>query len=199
MCEECEKIFGSYDQYAAELLLNSEKDQKPLTQNNEVVGWQIDTFDYKRLKLFLISLLWRAGASEQIQFQKIKLGKYLDKAKGLLLTGSSGAENDFSFIIARFGDAAGQAHFADPHPELKNDVFGKLNAYRFYLGAGYIVYIKVDKRPFPEESLPVVATLGKPLIIMRRTDFLLSKEFEVMKKVFLAANETQNRLKNRNL
>lgn len=195
VCAKCEARFGPYDDYATKLLLRDEAKHQPRTVKDDVVAWIIENYDYKKLKLFLISVLWRAGASSLKQFDKINLGPQLNKAKKLILEDNPGEENDFSFIIARFADDLGQSVLADPHPESKTDAFGDLNSYRFYLGAGYVVYVKVDERPFPPQSAPIAAKPNKPLIILRRGDFMTSKELDSFKTVSTEASDILEQLK----
>jgi hypothetical protein len=195
VCQECEARFKPYDEYAIQLLLKQENKQKPVVKDGENIAWTVDDYSFKKLKLFIISLLWRAGASDLPPFKRINPGKELEKAKQLILSDNSGKENEFSFVLARFGDNAGKAFIVDPHVEFKNDAFGDLNCYRFYLGAGYIVYVKVDKRPFPQESEEISAIDGKPLWIIRRSDFSVSKEWEVFKKVLHQADENFSKIK----
>lgn len=197
VCSKCEKIFTPYDDYAIQILLKKEKDHKPLISKKDVVAWKINNYNYAKLKLFIIAVMWRLGASNLPQFKKINLESDLDKARYLIINNNSGNENDFSFVLARFADLYGQAYFADPHPEFKNDAFGDLNAYRVYLGAGYVVYIKVDERPFPKQTQPFVATNRMPLWILRREDFTLSKEMKAFRTVLFESNKMLEALKNR--
>lgn len=195
VCKDCEEKFKEYDNYAIRLLLKQEKYQKLLILNGQTMGWLIESFDYKKLKLFFISLLWRAGASDLPQFKRINIRKHLQRARDLILSDNPGNENEFSFILARFGDIAGKAFMLDPHPESKNDAFGDILCYRFYLGGGYIAYVKVDKRPFPSQSIDIAAKDGKSLVILRRTDFPVSVEWKAFKVVYQQADEELAKLK----
>lgn len=183
VCEKCERRFGKYDDYAIQLLLKNESKHKSVIENSRIIAWVIENFDFKLLKLFFISILWRSSASSLPQFNKISLNHDLQRAKELILSDDEGKEEEFSFLLARFGDAEGMSFMLDPHKESKGDLFGDLNCYRFYLGAGYVAYIKVDKRPFPPNSRVIAAKREKPLYILRRSDFRVSKEMEVYEEV----------------
>ena len=56
-----------------------------------------------------------------------------------------------------------------------------MNHVRFYL-AGYVAYVKVDKRPAPEFMATFVLAPGGPLKLIGR-EFMQSKEFELAKSI----------------
>ncbi len=191
VCLECENRFAPFDDYSPRLLLQNEDRHRPIIVNGDLKGWEIAQFDYEKLKLFIISVLWRAGASKLPQFGKINISKVdLERARQNILSNVSGGNNNFSFIIARFPDDIGQSVGGlDPHPEYDTDLFAGLNAYRFYLGAGYIVYIKVGTKLFPEPGRSFVVSSETPLRILSRDNFLQSKEADSMRKVMEDADE----------
>ncbi|MBI2596359.1 hypothetical protein HYW46_06520 [Candidatus Daviesbacteria bacterium] len=196
VCAECENRFAPYDNYSPRLLLQNEDHHRQIIVNGDLKGWEIAQFDYEKLKLFVISVLWRAGASQLPQFGKINLSQEeLERARQNILNNDSGGDNNFSFIIARFPDDIGQSFMADPHPEYDTDMFAGLNAYRFYIGAGYIVYIKVGTKLFPEPGRSFVVSKETPLRILTRDNFLQSKEADSMRKVMEDADKTLTEIK----
>jgi len=198
VCRKCELLFHPYDDYAIKILLNEEVKHMPIIIDGRISGWEIGKYDFAKFKLFIISLMWRLGASEMPQFKKINLGSDLERAKKLLELKNSGCKDEFSFVFARFADLAGKAYFADPHSELKGDIFGDLKFFRIYLGAGYVAYVKTDKRSFPSLTLPLVASEDKPLLISRRTDFPVSAEYKAFKKVSADSKTALEKIRNKN-
>lgn len=197
VCLECENRFAPYDDYSPRLLLQNEDRHRQIIVNGDLKGWEIAQFDYEKLKLFIISVLWRAAASQLPQFGKINLSQEdLERARQNILNNDPGDNNNFSFIIARFPDDIGQSIAAlDPHPEYDTDLFAGLNAYRFYLGAGYIVYIKVGTKLFPEPGRSFVVSKEAPLRILTRDNFLQSKEADSMRKVMEDADKAMTEIK----
>lgn len=195
VCSACEERFGPYDDYAAKLLLQDGSSHQKLIRDSRLLAWKIESYDYEKLLLFFVSLLWRAGASELPQFQKINLGPWLDKAKKHILSGDPGDAFEFSLILARFSDEKGLTFSADPHLEKKGGVFGDLNVYRFYLGGGYVAYLKVDKRPFPAFAAPLALKPRNPLFIISRNEFENSKEFLTFSHVLAEADVALSKLK----
>ena len=191
ICQECEGKFASYDNYVPTLLLQNETNHKLIVIDNETRGWEILEFNYEKLKLFAISILWRTGASQLPQFRKIKFGVNLEKARQNILINNSGDENNFPFVVARFPDDIGQSFILDPHPETDTGIFAGLDIFRFYLGAGYILYINTGTKPFPHPTSLFVVSKNKPLRILARQNFTKSGEFRALKKV---VNDASKRL-----
>ena len=139
--------------------------------------------------LFFISLLWRAGASGLKEFEKVKLGPYLEMAKIALEKQHYDDIEKFSVVLARFEEGIGRNIIMDPHPELKSEIFGGINAYRFYLGAGYTVLIKVDKRSFPGYFEDLKISNQNNLIILNRGQFEKSNELSVVQQIYKDAEK----------
>ncbi|MBW6520958.1 MAG: hypothetical protein K0A99_08125 [Desulfoarculaceae bacterium] len=68
LCDEHEKQFSDVDSYACALL----RDSNPKEMKN---GWEFSDVNYKLIKLFFISMLWRAHWATNIFFKKINLGR----------------------------------------------------------------------------------------------------------------------------
>lgn len=76
LCSDCEKRTNPWDDYGATFLLQkSSADGRPITDTpGDVVAYQYDDVDHARLKLFAISLLWRASTTANGFFEKIDIG-----------------------------------------------------------------------------------------------------------------------------
>lgn len=182
LCCDCEKRFQVIDDYAQGLLIKDESNQEVLKYNGNVAGYKIKRYDYTLLKLFFVSILWRASVSGHDFYNKIELGPFEDKAKQLIWNCSPGGFEEFPCILAKFTDENIGKIFLDPHRERWNGV--NFNRFYFY---GYVLYIKVDKRPIPDFFKPFVIRENKPLIIIGR-DINKSKEYQVLVNVVKKAN-----------
>ena len=58
LCSECDNAIGIWDNYAQDLLLNSFSESCALFQGDVKLGYKIDKYDYEKLKLFFLSVLW---------------------------------------------------------------------------------------------------------------------------------------------
>jgi len=167
LCTDCEKIFGDWDNYGVRTLLKEKEKFKEIHNGREVVALYLNSFNYKLLKLFFVSALWRASVSSQPFYSKVKLGSYENKAREMILKGNPAPEDVFSVVLSNFVSVTGKDKLArtvmDPFPERWQGV----NAYRMYFGR-ICAYIKVDQRPYPETLRKLVMRAGQPLFIVNR-------------------------------
>lgn len=176
LCDECEKIFGAWDEYAQQLLTDEPLHGETILYGTQCIGWRVTEYDYTKLKLFFISLLWRASVSKQDFYRKVNLGSFEEKAKELIAQKNPGTSEEFGVTLAKFDHPLSSA-MLDPHLEKISGV----NYHRFYL-ASYVAYIKVDKRKAPESLSDLLLKEGQPLIIINR-DFINSAELQLMHSI----------------
>lgn len=136
----------------------------------------VEDFEYKKLKLFFISMLWRASISSHPFFSRVSLGRFEDIAKERIANRHPGDSEDFTVTLAKFDHPLAKS-ILDPH----EDEHSGVNYYRFYL-ASYIAYVKVDHRRTPMPLCQFAMAENRPLYILCR-DFEKSKELKLMKKL----------------
>ncbi|HTA42226.1 MAG TPA: hypothetical protein VK789_07260 [Bryobacteraceae bacterium] len=187
LCGPCDNIIGKWDQYAQEAL-PAEMSAFTLIADRQIIGgWERPDYDYELLKLFFISLVWRASISTHPFYVGISIGsKFEEEARLMLREGRPGGAHDFGVVIARFVEPVGQAFF-DPHTERMNGI----NHVRFYL-AGFIAYMKVDQRPYDPGLAHFLLAEGHPLRIIKRS-IHQGGEAEVLSKVFNASKNKRRR------
>lgn len=187
VCAGCEPLFGPWDQYAQELL-SEPPPGRALKYGNKVVGFESkDAWRYDLLKLFFISLAWRASVSTHAFYQRINLGPFEEIAKTMLLERRPGDSEEFSVVLARFTDPVGRV-LLDPH----TDRIESVDHIRMYLG-GYVAYIKTDNRSAPGWMVTFQLKPNAPLKIIGR-DITQSKELRIMQSIL---EQPQNRLHKR--
>jgi hypothetical protein len=179
VCKKCEGIWQEWDSYAQKLLAEEPLNGRAIYHNNEKIAFRVDNFDYKKLKLFFISMVWRASISSNRFFSSVSLGKFEDIAKWHIENSDPGSSDDFSVNLAKFDHPLSKSTL-NPHGDKISDV----NYVRFYL-ADYIAYIKVDNKPAPTPFSKLAITENAPLYIICR-DFTKSKELALMKKMVRA-------------
>jgi hypothetical protein len=173
LCNDCEQIFQTLDEYGCQILIQKEE-QEPLHHNGQLVGYRINDIDTARLKLFFLSILWRASISSQDFYSKVSLNQLEEKVKKLIWQNDPGCPHDFSFVLAKFeGDGAGRT-ILDPHQERWSGV----RYYRFYL-YGTILYIKADSRKTPSEWEKFIPT-DNSVIVVSRGHIEKAKEFPIL-------------------
>ena len=141
LCRPCDNVFSPWDKHAQDLLLRDFSDESAIYHKSAKLGWTISKFDYRLLKLFFLSLVWRASVSTHHFYRRVSTGPFEEKLRKMIAAGEPGAPDTFAVTLARFHEPAYTA-MLDPHP----DRYDGINYFRFYL-AGFVAYIKVDRRP----------------------------------------------------
>ena len=172
-----EDIFNKWDNYATKFLLGDEIRYKAIQKNGKLAGWDVGTFDYPLLKLFSLSILWRAHVSSQDIFKKVELGPHEPKIRQLLLTENASDPDTYSVIISKWIDDGFGPVIMDPFRE---KYYG-LNFYRFYCGR-YVFSIKVDSRRTVKAFRYAQLSPNTNLILIAR-DLKSSKEFPLMQRI----------------
>jgi hypothetical protein len=143
LCAECDRKIGRWDDYAQSVLAQNPKNAEYLMAGEERVAFILKSVDYKTLKLFFISLLWRAGISNQPFFQEVSLGPFQERLRTLILNEDPGDPDEFSVILFMW-EGKGNQLVGSPR---KRRLEGRLY-YDFTFG-GYSPTIKVDKQLTP--------------------------------------------------
>jgi hypothetical protein len=169
VCEPCERLFSPWDDYAAEFFLKHlrENGQPMKASNGELIGYRYDNVDYKKLKLFVVSLLWRAAASSNEFFDRVELGPHEERARSLIVAGDPGTPHEFSVLIERWyapPERQGllRAQFSPYCAEIDD-----VHEVKLFL-AGAVIHVKVDKRPYPEPFPELMLRPGVPLHVISR-------------------------------
>jgi hypothetical protein len=95
LCRECEDFFQEWDDYAINVF--RKLTDKPIILDGIEVGFHLSA-DYKKLKLFFMSLLWRSHVSNRDFYNQVNVGVHEERLKSMLKTKSPGSKNDYSVI-----------------------------------------------------------------------------------------------------
>ena len=95
LCEICEGQLSSYERYMSLVFSGAVN----TTVERERQFQKISGIDYYQFKLFALSVLWRASATDLTFFSKVNLGKYQDIARKLLVARDPGRDNQFPILI----------------------------------------------------------------------------------------------------
>jgi hypothetical protein len=175
LCGECDgDLIGPWDNYGQTLLLSSPSPENYIVDDaGKPAGYKIDIFDYNKLKLFFMSILWRAAITSDQFFSQVQLGAWEDKLKKMILAKYPGSENDFSVVLFKYeGDGS------EITPNSTKHKLDGVNYYRFRIPK-YGFLIKVDKRNFPPKLAPYILSSNPPLLISVM-EYMDSKESEVI-------------------
>jgi hypothetical protein len=172
VCKECDGLIGVWDNYGQTFLLNPSFSENDVVDNlGKPVVCKIEEFDYKQLKLFFMSILWRSAITSDLFFAQIKLGSWEEKLRKMILAQESGSENDFSVVLFKY-----EGNLSEIMQSTTKQRQDKVNYYRFRFPK-YGFLIKVDQRSFHSDLLPFVISPNHQLLI-RVMEYKNSKEYE---------------------
>lgn len=161
VCPPCEKRFGPWDDYGVELIRRLRAGDG-VPYGDIAVGIEVD---YARLKLFVMSMLWRASASTRRTYSRVMLGsKWNEALRTALIAEDPGTEDFFSVTVSLFRDEMQRKVLFDPHREK----YFQVNYVRFYVYGGFTLLVKVDERKPPDALGAGVLSINKPLHIVLR-------------------------------
>lgn len=175
VCTQCETLFSPWDNYAHELFFKKEADEK-IVHNGEVLGFRYAAPDYLRLKLFFVSLLWRAHWCSDKFFSGVDIGPYEKIARKMILNGDPRDPETFAVVLARFHD---DQHGGFLHPFRER--YDNVSVYRFFFSR-HVAYIKVDKQRTAATFRQAVLKPETDLLIFAR-ELSGSNELDVMRKL----------------
>ncbi len=175
--KEGEDIFESWDSYSARILLNETDKFEEMIHNEKIEAWSLSNYNYSKLKLFVLSIFWRAHASTHSTFSKFSLGPHETPIKKMLLNNQAGTPEEYSVNIERWLDD-------DCNPTLMNPNRYRINGVnycRVYCGR-YIFHVKNDKRPTHDKIRQFQLRPDNKLYLFSR-DLRECKEYPIMKKI----------------
>jgi|SRR3989339_960461 len=180
LCAECDNKIGVFDDYAQKIFLK----QRPSDYPGSSEALMLINIDCGKIKMFFISLLWRASISGREEFKLINLGPLEAILKRALEDNDPMMKNDFSVISCRFG--------SDKLPQITNKIIqtpfcqriDQINFSVFYLGNGYKFFIKVDSRRLIDgfEQIALDNNDDK-IIILKLREYTETPEFKLMLNV----------------
>lgn len=176
-----EGILQKFDDYAAKVLLPQPNRYQYVRGGNGIIvrhqqhklAYAISDFDYSKLKLFFLSVLWRISASARPELRGIKLADE-EKLRQMVLSGDPGELDDFSILIYR---CVGRCRGTVILPYCTK--MSGISFIRFVCG-GLAMHIKIDKSPMPDPLSYIQLRPDSPLIIellsfTETTDFRIAK------------------------
>ncbi len=95
LCKNCENKLSQWEGYAHKVLYEREC---IATTTKSAKGFECE-IDYKKFKLFQLSILWRVGISTQDGFSSINLGKHETTIRNMLLSEVPGDTETYGCVI----------------------------------------------------------------------------------------------------
>ncbi len=153
LCDKCEQHLSVAEGYARKLLLGG----GPVTYRTEGSVVFLSDLDYLQLRLFQLSVLWRAGVSSLPFFAKVQLGPLAEELRTLILAGHPGPPDRFCCMM--FGLTYEKEAFSGIVMQPGRLRLHEQIAYRFVFG-GFLWAFFVSGKGLPAALLP--CTLQPP-------------------------------------
>jgi hypothetical protein len=161
LCEACEQQLSVPENYVNKLLHGGVPHNiAPSGENLRLSG-----LDYAKLKLFQMSILWRAGVSKLPQFEQVQLGPHEERLRGMLKSNDPGTASDYGCIMSLlFNSQELLAGLVVPptHGRICNRI-----AYRFVFGGLVFLYV-VARPPVPSILVPPFAQLDGTALLRKQ-------------------------------
>ena len=172
LCAACDgNSFGPLDQYATHFLIENPS-WTPYAQDEhgEPILQIVESYDYRKLKLFYMSLLWRSAVTSHTFFKEVRLGPWELRLRKALLAGDPGPQEFFSVV-----------------PFCYTGEFGKImqNPIRQRIGGvNYVRFvIKVDQRPGAQQLACMTLDPGRELRVVTKAFTDTQEHRKVLKQL----------------
>ena len=110
LCPACDNWLNQeYEQQAIRALVQGHGVTSVYFVREDIQFWRMDDVNLDRLKLFLLSILWRAHLTEMGPCRGFSLGEAAGRIQQMVLGQEAGAADEFSLLATRF-DKIGRAH-----------------------------------------------------------------------------------------
>ncbi len=95
LCDDCETKLSRFEDYGRRVLKGGAEFNFQLEGNAVIV----EGLDYRRFKLFQLSILWRAGVSTLDLFQHVQLGPFEETLRTMIFDEQPGKQEDFGCVM----------------------------------------------------------------------------------------------------
>lgn len=166
LCLACEQQLSVPEQYMSRLLNGG----VPAYVRQDGQYLHISGLDYGKLKLFQLSVLWRAGISRLPSFSQVQLGPHADRIRAMVHEQRPGNAADYGCIMSLLMRGNDMVTGLVVPPTWAR--FDGLKSYRFIFGGLVFVYI-VSSTPPPSFAVEHFAQpTGSAIVRLQQIDEL---------------------------
>lgn len=161
LCDSCEQKISVWEGYARQV----SKGGVSLTARTVENVIFIEGIDYKKFKLFQLSILWRAGVSQQQFFEYVDLGLHVETLRAQLVDENPGSASRYSCVM--FGLKYDEKIAADVIIQPKKTRLHGQVAYNFIFG-GYLWAFVVANKDIPNFALATTLSESGQTVVQVR-------------------------------
>lgn len=160
LCAACETRLSRNETYVAGLLRRADE-----ALRGETRGVALADVDFVRLRLFALSLLWRAHVSRLHMFGQVRLGPHAEAIRQILLREDPGPPHNYGFALAKITglDMGGEMIISPIRRR-----YGDRHAYHFTARGYEWVYLVTNDYASLIEHFPFVGSTPQLFIPVAR-------------------------------
>jgi len=177
LCPTCDNWLNlKYEKQAIQTLIHGTGVTSVYYIREDIHLWRMDDVDLDRLKIFLLSVLWRAHITQMEPFLAFNLGSWAARIEQMVLTEDAGEPDEFPVIPSRFDFRPG---ILMPNPfEIEGVPFWEIN-----LGDWHFLIKASNQKTPPPFDVCELRKDGPRLVIPR--DFWESGHPSLMREMLL--------------
>lgn len=100
LCAECEAHLQRWEDYASGVLFSRESGEVPIDRTATMPRLVFAQIDARKLKLFQLSLIWRASVASRPGFGEVQLGPHEERLRCALLADDPLGDADYPCFVA---------------------------------------------------------------------------------------------------
>ncbi len=183
LCNDCDnRKISQLESYVAKLINGGNKDIncKTSTLPDGLKVNEVDSLDYKKLRNFIFSLLFRADISSFDEFIDVSLGPYNEKIKNVILGNDDVNDSEIQINLFQLSE---DSNF---NTLIGQPVRSRINAHTIYslLMKGYLIVVSLRQNQLSnttkELRLKSDGTIGIPIIPKRVEEKFIMQYFGVI-------------------
>lgn len=177
LCHDCEhRVLGQYESYARNIFYSTQLKaherlhiEKKRT-DEEIFIIQVHNIDYRKFKIFLLSILWRASISSRPFFNSVKLGRHEEVIRKMIYEGNAGAFSDFPIFIATYLHNKTVSSDLISQPR-RIEIMNSNTSYVFLISGFFYTFYVAEKENIPPLGLSMtIKPTGKLKILALTTE-----------------------------
>jgi hypothetical protein len=147
LCADCDnKLLGGYEEYGSKVIYggqlptNEIMTYKTFTNHDGLQFTHIKNINYRKFKIFLLSILWRANISSRPMFNEISLGlQHSERIRKMIYEGNGGDVDDYPIYFMTYVNDKTIPTDLVAHPQKKRTRDGYV-IFVFIIGGMVIVF-----------------------------------------------------------
>ena len=149
LCQDCERCLSKWEGYARTLLEGGSTRASMRTESEDHM--EISNIRYDQLKLFQLSVLWRASISTLPMFSAVELGEHSHRLHNMLLRPFPGDSYEYGCIMMTMKAGSGLVDMIRSPDRITID---SVDCIRFLMGGFVWVYaVTQNGRTFPMRNM----------------------------------------------